>query len=290
MINIINLQENTTAQIMPKNTVYVSVIKEPASMFESMYNWVNLPQRYKVSLGGFLESPRKYYFNYTDRSFARNPMMFDFGLEPEDFEHTDEINAKIEEIDRRFSLIMLAEYMDESLVLLRKLLCWSWDDVVVFRVNARKSQYKENLSDETRGKICRWNSADTKFYEHFSKRFHQQMKEYGPEKLQDDVRKLRNLTDAWYNFCVEKEISKNDTTDLRFQVWHPTVNGFLLSKAGLKNATCVRLAMAENPFTDDLRMKLWPVQTTKMLEAKKAAAKALAEKAKTTKAKKGDFW
>lgn len=39
-------QEDTTVKLMPLNTVYVSILKEPAAMFESMYNWVKLPERW----------------------------------------------------------------------------------------------------------------------------------------------------------------------------------------------------------------------------------------------------
>lgn len=188
-------------------------------------------------------------------------MMFDFGLEVDDFEKPDRIEGKIQEIDSRFSLIMLAEYMDESLVLLRDLLCWDWEDVVVLRVNARKPQYKERLSNDLQKRARLWNRADTLLYEHFHRRFQEKMRKYGLAQLNEDVKILRNVTNMWYNYCIQREISRNDTSDLRFQVWHPSVNGFLLTPAGLKDQTCVRLATAENPFTDALRMKLWPVQT-----------------------------
>ena len=83
-------------------------------------------------------------------------------------DHPTAIAAKIDEIDRRFALIMITEYMDESLVLLRQLLCWDWDDIVVFRVNARKSQYKTvSLPDELKEKIRAWNAADHLLYQHF---------------------------------------------------------------------------------------------------------------------------
>ncbi|XP_055344897.1 galactose-3-O-sulfotransferase 2-like [Paramacrobiotus metropolitanus] len=279
--------ENATVQLMPKDTVFVSIVKEPAAMFESMYNYVRLPERYKVSLKKFLEAPHKYYFNSTVRDFARNPMMFDFGLDMEDFENSKKIIEKIQEIDRRFALVMIAEHMEESLVLLRQLLCWSWDDVVVFRLNARKAQYKEKLSTNLQERARKWNRADSALYEYLLQKFHDHRKNYGIEKLGQDVETLREVTRSWYEFCVQAEISKNDTTDLRFQVWHPAVSGFRLSAAGLRNATCIRLAMAENPFTDALRMKLWPVQTTLMLQRRGGVSDNTAKIIARTKT---EFW
>ena len=217
--------------------------------FQSLYNWVKLDVRYGVPLEKFAESPAKYYKNSSTKDFARNPMMFDFGLDMEDFDRPDRIQEKIDEISRRFSLIMLAEFMDESLVLLRQLLCWDWDDMVVFRVNSRRSEYKKVLSAKTQAKIRGWNSADHKFYQFFRARFHNQTQAYGTARMRDDVALLRNLTAEWYRFCVLREISKNDTQDVRFQVWHPSVSGFQLTEAGLQNPICVRLGWAENPYT-----------------------------------------
>ena len=250
--------EANTVSIMPTDTVYISILTDPASMFESLYNWVNLDVRYGVPLEKFMENPHKYYKNSTNKDFAKNPMVFDFGLDQEDFDRRSVINNKINELDQRFSLIMITEFMDESFVLLRELLCWEWEDLVVFRVNSRRYQYKKKLSPETARRIREWNQADTELYEYFLQRFQAQVAKYGAERMTQDVETLRDLTNRWYNFCVQKEIAKNDTVDLRFQVWHPSVNGFQLTDVGLQTERCIKLATAENPYTDTLRLKLWP--------------------------------
>lgn len=153
---------------------------------------------------------------------------------------------------------MITEYMDESLVLLRELLCWEWADLVVFRVNSRRTQYKKKLSPEVAKRIRAWNSADSALYDYFLKRFQVQAAKYGAKRIKQDVEILRDLTNKWYNFCVQKEITKNDTADLRFKVWHESVNGFQLTDVGLQTERCIKLATAENPYTDTLRLKLWP--------------------------------
>ncbi|KAB7494421.1 Galactosylceramide sulfotransferase [Armadillidium nasatum] len=88
--------------------------------------------------------------------FGKNQMLFDFGLD-ENISISD-LREKIEEIDRIFDLIIIAERMEESLVLLRHKLCWSLEDVVVFTKNARRKKGK--LSFETRKRILALNSAD----------------------------------------------------------------------------------------------------------------------------------
>ncbi|KAH7965398.1 hypothetical protein HPB49_007366 [Dermacentor silvarum] len=67
-----------------------------------------------------------------------NQMSFDLGLEPAQFANASAVRRFIERLDATFDLVMVAERINESLVLLRDLLCWDLDDVVVFRHNARQ--------------------------------------------------------------------------------------------------------------------------------------------------------
>ncbi len=59
-------------------------------------------------------------------------MMFDLGVEISDFVGLSEsrLREMVQEIDNRMDLVMIAERMDESLVLLRHLLNCDWSDVV----------------------------------------------------------------------------------------------------------------------------------------------------------------
>ena len=51
---------------------------------------------------------------------------------------------QVRERDEQFGLVLVAERMEESLVLLAKYLCWELSDVLVLKLNSR--------SDEVRGK------------------------------------------------------------------------------------------------------------------------------------------
>lgn len=150
---------------------------------------------------------------------------------------------------------MIQEYMDESLILLKDLLCWSFADIVGFKLNTRRSANRTtNLTAEIRRKILAWNSADAMLYDRFLSIFKQKMREYGEEKLREDVKKLRNLRNRTFRECGMTKVSKNDpNVDPRFKPWHDDVDGFMPSKAQMNNSTCVYLAMAENPFTAHLR-------------------------------------
>ncbi|XP_055328962.1 LOW QUALITY PROTEIN: galactosylceramide sulfotransferase-like [Paramacrobiotus metropolitanus] len=157
--------------IMPNDTVYVTSLKEPAAMFESAYDFFGLVKG--MALTSPISSNGRNIITTTRlliRSrFARNPMMFDFGLEMEDFQDQSKIEEKIAELNDRFSLVMITEEMDESLVMLRDLLCWSWNDVVTFRVNKRRDSRVVPLTRTMKKKIRAWNNADDQLYRHFTR-------------------------------------------------------------------------------------------------------------------------
>ena len=48
-----------------------------------------------------------------------------------------EVNAAIDEIMKQFDFIMISDYMEESLILLKEELCLQISDIVFFSINKR---------------------------------------------------------------------------------------------------------------------------------------------------------
>ena len=59
----------------------------------------------------------------------KNQQLWDLGLHTEDMENQEKVDAKIRELDSQFDFVILAEFFDEGLVILAKLLCWDLEDV-----------------------------------------------------------------------------------------------------------------------------------------------------------------
>ena len=53
------------------------------------------------------------------------------------------IKKHIDELAEKIDLVLIMEYFDESLVLLKRELCWDLDDVVYFKLNQRSHEYKQ---------------------------------------------------------------------------------------------------------------------------------------------------
>ncbi|XP_055350804.1 galactose-3-O-sulfotransferase 4-like [Paramacrobiotus metropolitanus] len=231
--------------MMPKDTVYIGILREPAAMYQSTWAYFSLNRRFSVSLEEFVADPRRYYFNKSDdRSlqFARNPMMSDFGLEKENFDNITAVQETIDYIGKQFALIMISDYMDESLVLLRQLLCWEWDDVIEFHLNRQNKQHPVMLKQKVTGDILAWNHADNMFYRHFLMRFQQKRAMYGEKQMAEDIQKLRSLRQIWKNKCVGGS----------------GLNNALALIKEKEREQCWILCMHEVEFTERIRVKFWP--------------------------------
>ncbi|ELK13316.1 Galactose-3-O-sulfotransferase 3 [Pteropus alecto] len=132
-------------RLMPPGTVYVTILREPAAMFESLFSYYNqyCPAFRRVpnaSLEAFLRSPEAYYrAGEHFAMFAHNTLAYDLGGDNERSPRDDDayLAGLIRQVEEVFSLVMIAEYFDESLVLLRRLLAWDLDDVLYAKLNAR---------------------------------------------------------------------------------------------------------------------------------------------------------
>ncbi|KAK8395412.1 hypothetical protein O3P69_006212 [Scylla paramamosain] len=66
-----------------------------------------------------------------------NQMSWDFGMS---LQHTNNLSAvreMVNRVDEQFGLVLVADRMGESLVLLANYLCWELSDVLVLRVNTQ---------------------------------------------------------------------------------------------------------------------------------------------------------
>ncbi|RWS21474.1 galactosylceramide sulfotransferase-like protein, partial [Leptotrombidium deliense] len=129
--------------LMPEDTVFVSIVRNPISLFESMFGYYNLEKFYHFKLESIGEKRKVSSKLWKTRAYGKlgvNQMLFDFGIDSTHLtiDRVKYVSEQIKRIDSMFDLIMVAEYMDESLVLLKDLLCWETDDVVALKCVTKK--------------------------------------------------------------------------------------------------------------------------------------------------------
>lgn len=170
-------------------------------------------------------------------------------------------------MDSVFHLVLVAERMEESLILLKELLCWDLKDVVVFKHNPRSKEFYSPITNTSRDLIKRYNKVDVKLYKHFNAKFDRMIKAFGKERMAKEVSALRNLTNDLYRKCVSSEELMPELVPGKF---YPNSKVLAFRQKDLSdsdlNSICDQLTLHEMVYTDRLRKR----QQAKLL-AKKLA-------------------
>ncbi|XP_070540615.1 galactosylceramide sulfotransferase-like [Ptychodera flava] len=246
-------------EVMPEDTTFISIIREPVTMYESLFTYFRIPYLTGIkghnSLETFFKNPERYIFlARTENAYSmKNPMLFDFGMTIWNMGDRDKVIKMIKYIDRTFPLVMIAEHFDESLILLKDLLCWNLDDFVYVTLNKRSQVSVQTVTDETAQRMREWNSGDVLLYDYFNRTFWMKVHAFGTKRMAEEVRLLRQKREAIYETCIEKE------SDNTLRMWRPMgikVGDFVLKKEAEKNRLCVRMTRPELIYTDILRQQM----------------------------------
>jgi hypothetical protein len=125
-------------------------------------------------------------------------MAFDAGLDSSLFHDVGAVDKLILQMEENFDLVLIAEQMERSLVLMSDLLCWSMDDVVTLRpTNATTS----TLSKEQRQKLRALNAADVAIYEHFAKTLRVRVRSFGEQRMANGLKLLRVRSRLMEELC-----------------------------------------------------------------------------------------
>ncbi|XP_013418657.1 galactosylceramide sulfotransferase [Lingula anatina] len=164
--------------MMPNDTFYIGIVREPFSQFKSAFSYYHIAEIFNMKnstnpIVEFMENPYKYWtddYVTSHVGFLRNGMMYEYGFPDDrtDLRNNDRFIAEyIGFLEQKFDFVIVLEMLDESLVLLRRLLCWGMDDILYAVRNKREYEYK-NVNDEmTLKKHGMWSKADYQLYNHF---------------------------------------------------------------------------------------------------------------------------
>lgn len=225
---------------MPADTFYFSIIRDPVALAESSfayYKEVAPAFRKTKGLGDFADDPMKYYDpRLRNNHYARNLLWFDFGMD-----HNANFSGVLAKhgvamIRQKFKLILVSEYFDQSMILLRHALCWPLDAVVSFSLNARQQkpssgirtsgswdgkaadvalvgskggipQFKPlpnlSLTEDQREKLRQWNALDWYIYKTFNQTFWEEVAKFGHIKMEEEVAILRMRREELGRVCLK---------------------------------------------------------------------------------------
>ena len=228
MCHHVVFNEDVISRIMPSNSVYVTNIREPfdrmksAFYFYSVRKWLSMPNTTTDPLSVYLRDIPKYEYEAMHTSpgnehfrkcmgnvsFTHNTLAFELGL-PTGFHvgTTDQTNNAtyirrwIDALQHRFSLVMIVEYYNESLVLLRRLMCWKLIDILYTKRNIRKYRHKDIHMDPVLvNNFRRYNEPEYILYDHFNKTLWRRIAEE-PDDFRDELSHFNALVKDATDFC-----------------------------------------------------------------------------------------
>ncbi|XP_070293197.1 galactosylceramide sulfotransferase [Salvelinus sp. IW2-2015] len=260
------------AKVLPTDTSYITILRDPAELFESSFHYFGrlVPMTWKIpgkdKVGEFLRDPRHYFDPDGFNSFyLKNLLFFDFGQDNTLELGDPRVEEGIRAIAGCFQLVMLVEHFEESLILLMDALCWEMDDLLFFKLNARKGSTVSKLTPELRAKALEWNAVDWRLYQHFNATFWRKVEAYGHQRMADDVAELRRRNAEMAAVCIEggHAVDADSIQETVMQPWQPigekSIMGYNLKKnvdkAHLK--LCRKMLTPELQYLTELGVNLW---------------------------------
>ncbi|GFO30305.1 galactose-3-o-sulfotransferase 3 [Plakobranchus ocellatus] len=251
-------------QYFPDSAVRVAIIREPmqqalsalryyATVFPKESILAGMEKHQKNPIDGYLQHPEDFYPR-PDRvcaepgSHLSNRMSFDLGFATTNFVAAKENDTKIElflnRLNHEFEIVLISDYFDESMVLLKRLLGWSIKDIVYFKVNVaeidRNSIWsqKPTLNSQTAKAFRSCNKLDYALYDFFLPIFLEKIEQqpYFKEEL-SYFRKVKGDIEA---FCWNDNLKK--TLEISASEWS---DGFTISAWDCQLMSTEELEMVE---------------------------------------------
>ncbi|XP_077980330.1 galactosylceramide sulfotransferase-like [Glandiceps talaboti] len=208
------------------NATYLTILRHPVHQFESSFGYFEWDKEMKkinrkgdASINSFMENPQKYIDNKIKYSWQiHNGQLFDLGMSTQDTTNDSKVDAKIQSLDKEFDFVIIAEYFDESLLVLKMQLCWELDDILYISNNIRSPNRRSNISEDTYNKIMTWNKSDFKLYKHFNATLWKKINDYGPHFARD-LRELKELNKEIMKSCINpNETYNRDHREMRYML------------------------------------------------------------------------
>lgn len=265
------LEKPEMAQVMKPTAKYITILRDPVALFRSAYQYFNMNEFcFKEPIETFMKS--EHYAEAASTALCpltklpvRNMQAFDLGLQPGRMDDKAAVLDYIRYLDSVFSVVMITERFDESLILLGKRLNWTIESLVYFTQNSQvkpvRMMFDQNGSryravDEH---IRAFNSADELIYKHFYDKLNKELAlEFTPSALKYEVNKLRSLRERYYDDCVLKQTADSRYFIRENQVFRPYggfTKGYILKPQSLYNVTCRLLTLPELFLTQYLKSR-----------------------------------
>ena len=239
---------------MPKDTVYLASLRDPATQLLSAFKYFGGTRcfnTYEEMLSSKNTNTSDNFNKCIDlyKYWLMNGQLYDLGLDTYNLSHNNSQHVqtvldKISEIDKQFSLVLILERLDESLILMRDLLNWTTEDIIYFRKNFQIRNPDEqpvNYTEVQKSEARKWNWADNLLYLHFKKKLDAKL-DKNPSYYKQEVEKFYLKSRQWMTRCVKKVIPASLARNVFLKPGYASnIGTYVLTSEGEANDKCVQL-------------------------------------------------
>ncbi|CAG5110447.1 Oidioi.mRNA.OKI2018_I69.chr2.g4848.t1.cds [Oikopleura dioica] len=192
------------------NATKITILREPLSQFVSAFEYfgnavfgVNEKGQTAGTLERFIAKTSPRIIDNTRKAVisenTRNPAAFDLGLSyMYRTMSEDELGKWLVDY---YDLVMITEYFDESLILLKDLMQLEFTDIFYLKSNSNKKKgFTENdLNEETKKRILFRERLDGALYKHANATLWKKIEKFGFENMKEEVRQLQIHCEHYVN-------------------------------------------------------------------------------------------
>ena len=254
------------SRYFPSNTVYLGIVREPFRQFLSAFVYYSYVWPQDVNKEVIRKDPNNpieefltqssYYLRRSPPNtiMINNRMSVDFGFPIQNFEQSKTNASKISEfvnsLNQMFDFVLIVEYFDESLVMLRRLLNWTTKDIIYIKNNVQQARHdwlpfvnRTDYPDHVKSKFEQFASLDLAVYRHFRQIFLQRLTSQPPD-FYSEVKAFRQVRNTVTEYCSSlfADRKRNNVLDIPGSEFTGSFN--------LSTQDCVLLADEEITLTN----------------------------------------
>ena len=197
--------------ILP-NVTFIASLRHPLAWLKSEFEEHHLKEwlykKVKDPVKAFLQDPE--LFTKGTKIMGRNGLLGAFGVSP-NLNNFTAIEGYIKYIEKTFHVVLINEYYMESILMLKRKLCWSTSDVIFTIKRSRSYSYKYNAYNEDLiAKHKAFTPGDYALYQHFVNHLLIELS-LQPSDFWDELYEFKNIMHAVTEFCedVAAKLRKN---------------------------------------------------------------------------------
>ncbi|XP_078700062.1 galactosylceramide sulfotransferase-like [Branchiostoma floridae x Branchiostoma belcheri] len=200
--------------IMAPNTVYLTTLRHPLAHLRSVFNWYHLTKHFKGLEGkdpveSFLKNPTKFEIPYVIHhnkpySHTKNFMAYNLGFPLGLSDNQSVVADFINRMSRDMHLVLILEHFNESLVLLKRMMCWDVKDILYDLVPKQIKTYNKSSENITRLVVMHrhWSNVDYQLYDHFNATLWNRIENEGDD-FSREVRHFKKVLESTATYCAK---------------------------------------------------------------------------------------